>query len=268
MKWFKHYVDNHRGRSIQDLMDQLGHTGLCYYLLVEMCAEKLEKGDEGLTIADCLFSFHTRVVRQMLRISPANLRHLLGVCAANGLLSFEFSGSSLQIKMPILLNLLERNTKKAQRTRIDNAQKTHLDIDIEEDKDKDKDNRHVTRDDVTSSIKSVSEISKSDLEEVYQGYPRKQGKSEGLRRLKAQIKTKDDLASLGVAIQNYRDHLAKSGTEAKYVKQFSSFVTDWKDWLDPNNGMSEKIKQNNDDFYDEVFKKRDERDRRRVQNPV
>ena len=139
MRWFKHYSDNHRGRSIQDLLDQLGHTGLCYYLLVEMCAEKLEKGDKSLTEAECLFSFHRRVVRQTLRISATNMARLLDVCAANGLLSFEFSGNTLQIKMPILLNLLERNTKKAQRTRIESARKSPLDIDKEEDKDKDKD---------------------------------------------------------------------------------------------------------------------------------
>lgn len=136
MRWFKHYSDNYRGRSIQDLLDQLGHTGLCYFLLVEMCAEKLEKDEQGLTEADCLFSFHTRIIRQNLRISPTNLRRLLDVCAANGLLSFELSGNSLQIKMPILLNLLERNTKKAQQTRIESARNTHLDKDKDKDVDK------------------------------------------------------------------------------------------------------------------------------------
>ena len=104
MKWFKHFSDSHRGQSIQDLLDQLGHTGLCYYVLVEMCAEKLEKEDNGLTEVDCSFSFHTRIVRQNLRISATNLRRLLDVCATNGLLSFEFSGNTLEIKMPILLN--------------------------------------------------------------------------------------------------------------------------------------------------------------------
>lgn len=153
MKWFKHYTDNHRGRSIQDLLDKLGHTGLCYYLLVEMCAEKLEKDDKGLTDADCLFSFHVRVVRQNLRISPINLRHLLGICATNGLLSFELSGNSLQISMPILLDLLDHNTKKAQLTRKKYAIKSPLDKEIDKDKEIDEDKDKDKEIDLTSEAK-------------------------------------------------------------------------------------------------------------------
>lgn len=138
MKWFKHYSDMHRGRSINDLLDQLGHTGLCFFLLQEMCAEKLEKDDQGLTEADCSWTFHTRIVRQNLRISPVNLVRLLDACAMNGLLSFEFSGSSLTISMPILLNLLERNTKRARKTRTTSAQKSPLDKDIDKEEERDK----------------------------------------------------------------------------------------------------------------------------------
>lgn len=128
----------HRGRSINDLLDQLGHTGLCFFLLQEMCAEKLEKDDQGLTEADCSWTFHTRIVRQNLRISPVNLVRLLDACAMNGLLSFEFSGSSLTISMPILLNLLERNTKRARKTRTTSAQKSPLDKDIDKEEERDK----------------------------------------------------------------------------------------------------------------------------------
>ena len=159
MKWFKHFSDSHRGQSIQDLLDQLGHTGLCYYVLVEMCAEKLEKEDNGLTEVDCSFSFHTRIVRQNLRISATNLRRLLDVCATNGLLSFEFSGNTLEIKMPILLNLLERNTKKARTTRISSAQKVHLD----KDKDKDKDKEKNISTEPNKSVAVVTENSKKEI---------------------------------------------------------------------------------------------------------
>lgn len=118
MKWFKHYTDNHRGRSIQDLMDQLGHTGLCYFLIVEMCAEKLNrKVDSELSEDDCIFTFHERILRQNLRVSPTNLRRLLDICRTNGLISFEFSGKSVQIKMPILLDLLDYDSKKSRKGR-------------------------------------------------------------------------------------------------------------------------------------------------------
>ena len=115
MRWFKHFTDNHRGRSIQFLLDELGHIGPCsYYFLMEMCAEKLDqKSDRKLEVADCLFGFHQRVVRQNLRISPANLRRLLDSCQTLGLFTFEFSGDSLQISAPMLLDLLDYDLKKS-----------------------------------------------------------------------------------------------------------------------------------------------------------
>lgn len=139
----------HEGRSINALMDELGHTGLCFFLLQEMCAKKLEKDDQGLTEADCSFGFHTRTVRQNLRISAVNLRRLLDICAANGLLSFEFSGNQVNISMPILLNLLEKNTKKARSTRSTNSKNSPLD----KDKDKDIDIEEIKKKNIPASKK-------------------------------------------------------------------------------------------------------------------
>jgi hypothetical protein len=132
MKWFKHYSDMHRGRSLNTLLDALGHTGLCFFILQEMCADKFDGSGTD-------FQFHTRIVRQTLRISPTNLRRLLDICAANGLLSFEFSGSSLQISMPILLELQARDELNARKRRAKDAKKTCLDLDLDLDLDKDKD---------------------------------------------------------------------------------------------------------------------------------
>lgn len=136
MRWFKHFTDNHRGRSVQDLLDNLGHTGLCYFLLMEICAEKLEKTpDRTLEDADCSFRFHQRVVRQNLRISPAKLERLLGVCQANGLLSFQFIGNELEIKMPMLLELLDYDSKKSRQRRASVAPGSRLDTYTDKDTD-------------------------------------------------------------------------------------------------------------------------------------
>lgn len=114
MKWFKHFTDNHRGRSIQALFDEMGHAGLSsWYVLMEICAEKLEKiPDKPLEDSSCLFNFHERVVRQNLRLSPRNLRKFLEICRRFSLLSYEFSENFLKINMPILLDLLEYDQKK------------------------------------------------------------------------------------------------------------------------------------------------------------
>ena len=134
MRWFKHFTDNHRGRSMQALMDELGHLGPCsYYFLVEMCAEKLEqKSDRNLEEADCLFCFHQRIVRQNLRISPVNLRRLLDICQTFGLFSFEIDGSSLKISMPILLDLFEYDQKKSRQRRAKIAPESRLEKNREE----------------------------------------------------------------------------------------------------------------------------------------
>jgi hypothetical protein len=75
---------------------------------------------------------------------------------------------------------------------------------------------------------------KFDLEAVYKLYPRKQGKSEGMRRLKTQIKLPTDYEDLILAVKNYAAYCA--GKEPQFIKMFSSFVSEWRDWTDPSNG--------------------------------
>lgn len=119
MKWFKHFSDNHRGRSVQGLFDEMGHIGpCCMFFLMEMCAEKLERiPNKTLESSDCLFEFHERIVRQNLRISSTKLKNFLNICQGFGLLSFEFSGNILKISMPILLDLLDYDHKKTRQRR-------------------------------------------------------------------------------------------------------------------------------------------------------
>lgn len=123
MRWFKHYTDNHKGKSIQFLFDSFGHFGVAgYYILLEMCAEKLEqKSDDCLTEVDLLFSFHQRIVRQNLRASLTNVRRLLDQCQTFGLLTFEITSDLIEIKMPILLNLLDSDQKKPRLNRVTSA---------------------------------------------------------------------------------------------------------------------------------------------------
>lgn len=91
-------------------------------------------------------------------------------------------------------------------------------------------------------------LADSAFEDLYEKYPRKVGKTRGIAKLKASIKTEDDVASFIVAVTNYRAHLAKEGTEAKYIMHFSTFVNCWPDWLDPENGKTEKIEKPKRDF--------------------
>lgn len=78
-----------------------------------------------------------------------------------------------------------------------------------------------------------------ELEKLYKLYPKKLGKSPGMRTARRLIKTDKDLKDLEKAILNYRTHLEKNRTEPKYILYFSTFMNQWTDWLDESHGESD-----------------------------
>lgn len=137
MRWFKHFTDNHRGKSMQTLFDKMGHTGIAsYYILMEMCAEKLEKPHEGMVDeTSCQFEFTQRIVRQNLRISLGKVREMLDICQGFDLLSYNIDGESVKIKMPILLDLLDYDSKKSRQRRASVAPEQRLDTYVDTEAD-------------------------------------------------------------------------------------------------------------------------------------
>lgn len=75
-----------------------------------------------------------------------------------------------------------------------------------------------------------------DFDSLYNKYPKKEGKSRGMFLCKTQIKTQKDFDDLSTAIDRYNNHLKEKRTEPKYIKQFSTFMNSWKDWLEPDAG--------------------------------
>lgn len=92
---------------------------------------------------------------------------------------------------------------------------------------------------IESGESEGNQISEKDLEEFYSHYPRKQGKTPGMRTARAQIKTHDDLERLRQALVHYKLYLKAQGVAKEYVMHFSTFMTQWKDWLDENHGASQ-----------------------------
>lgn len=76
----------------------------------------------------------------------------------------------------------------------------------------------------------IAQPSMGEFEILYQEYPRKEGKSRGMAKLKSQIKTPEEFDLLRKAIQNYKAHCVSRGLDAQYIKQFSTFVSEWRDW--------------------------------------
>lgn len=91
---------------------------------------------------------------------------------------------------------------------------------------------------IPDSSKSTKSGSVSfDFDALYQKYPRKLGKSKGLEKCKAQVKTQEDFDQLSLAIEKYA-RLCRE-TESRFIKHFDTFMTSWKDVLDPDYGTVE-----------------------------
>lgn len=95
----------------------------------------------------------------------------------------------------------------------------------------------------TNNIVASVDARQFDFESLYQSYPLKKGKSLGMEKLKKLIKCEEDFNAFANAIKNYTRDIQLRGTEAKYIKHFSSFVgtekiQPWKDWLDSDAGAS------------------------------
>ena len=101
------------------------------------------------------------------------------------------------------------------------------------DKDKDKDK------DQDKEKEQDKDKNKSDLDALYQAYPRKKGKSAGLKKLAKELKTPESVAAFGEALERFKSHHRQESTEPRFIPYFSTFVSEWRDWLDPQTGTVE-----------------------------
>lgn len=90
---------------------------------------------------------------------------------------------------------------------------------------------------------TTSCLIKFDLEILYKKYPKKVGKQKGLKKLSREIKTQTDFDNLSLAIDRYISFLIVNKTETQFVKQFDSFATVWKDYLEEDFGQSSDFAQ-------------------------
>jgi hypothetical protein len=68
-----------------------------------------------------------------------------------------------------------------------------------------------------------------DFEKVYERYPRKEGKTDGLKKCHIDIKSQEDYNALEKAVERYSKTCREERREKKYIKQFSSFMSTWRD---------------------------------------
>lgn len=104
------------------------------------------------------------------------------------------------------------------------------DKDIYWDKDKEKD------EDKESEQKF--KVYDADLEIIYKSYPLKKGKHKGFEKARREITSARELDDLRFAVNAYKADVERNKTKPEYIKHFSTFMSEWKDWLDPETGSA------------------------------
>jgi len=79
----------------------------------------------------------------------------------------------------------------------------------------------------------------SEIENLYKKYPRKEGKTKGLRIAEREVRTAQDLQDLSTAIDNYRAYTQTRVKDKAFIKHFSTFMGEWRDWLENEHGKPE-----------------------------
>lgn len=80
----------------------------------------------------------------------------------------------------------------------------------------------------------IRTIEEFNFEKIYEEYPRKLGKSLGIRRLQQKIKTKERYDLLLNAVINFKHVCEMAGTEEKFIPHFSTWVNKWEDYIPSN----------------------------------
>jgi hypothetical protein len=78
-----------------------------------------------------------------------------------------------------------------------------------------------------------------DFDSVYREYPRKKGKTQGRKVFVREIKTSEDFDALQNAVIIACDYYRQNKTDPKFIPYFSTFMSSWRDCLDPDWGKND-----------------------------
>jgi len=225
--WFKHYNNAHEGQSIFNLWASNQPEVIAFYW----------------TLLELVSRWELEESRGELQLNLSTLRAKLGMNSQRSkklLLKIEetfkievlwINEESFRVSIPNWLELQERRGGKRESKFHQSSTETGI-----EERGKKKEER-IQSNDVF------------DFESVYQHYPRKSGKSEGMVRLSEIITSQADFDLFSKAVLNYAKDCELNKTPEGFVKQFSSFVGTkkiqrWRDYIDltPSDRRTEKEK--------------------------
>lgn len=183
------------------------------------------------------FRIPVETIRGLLRIrSWTELETFTNRLATIRGLDIKRNGNVFEIKAPILLELQDRDFKKARKVSGDDAPKNKI------------------KKEIKNIIKETVLI--FDFEIAYNLYPLKKGKSKGIEKLKRDVKTPEDFELLKKSVINYKKYLDRNKTDPKFIKHFSTFVGEWRDWIEVITTATPAQKMASNRHKDEMFEER------------
>lgn len=79
---------------------------------------------------------------------------------------------------------------------------------------------------------SIEEAILINFEQLYSIYPRKEGRSRGLSVFRREVRSREEFDAFYQALQNYMLYTKRQKMESRFIKHFSTFMDEWKDWID------------------------------------
>lgn len=227
LDWFKHYNTASDGHSLQQLISEKDYESIAIYWWILEQLSKFEDRNEvessgKITLKFSYFKMKLGQNRQ--RITKVLLK-IAQTFKIEVLINFD---ESVTVFVPKWLELQETRGGKREAKIQQSFSKEGTEV-----RDKSKEIR----------IKElrIKNTDAFDFESAYILYPLKKGKSNGFKTLAKTIKTENDLELLKQAIGNYKKETEINKTESKWIKHFSTFVNEWRDWIDFEPKRSSKI---------------------------
>lgn len=235
LNWFKHYNTASESGSIECLLANGDHEAVaCYWILLEIISRFEDQDNRGKidipvkVLAKRWFMSCPKVERILARLM-LNMRSTLDC--------------TLSESWPKVASITVRNWLELQQTKgtYDRHKKT---ITTGEVRSKKLDIRIKNKNTKKAPLPAVA-----DFDILYQKYPRKEGKTKGKAVFEKQIKTQQDWEDIQKAVDNYADSVADR--EKQYIKQFSTFMNCWRDYLTPVEKSNGKLVVTREDLLND-----------------
>jgi hypothetical protein len=207
-RYFRHRLDASDDPKLQTLIDEMGIVALGYYYsLLEIYGKHYDDKKENGAVL-----IHRRVIANTWRKRVDSCDKVLTKLQLSDLLVYTKCENTYSIDIPNFPkyygyygnNTLDKSSKESKVKK--------------------------------SKVKEIKKEQKSkfDLEEIYANYPRKEGKSAGIKKLTQVIKNQVEYDSVLQGAKDYKKHCEINETEKRYIKIFSSWVNQecWKDTYD------------------------------------